>query len=744
MIDLLKDMNEAQERAIKETEGYVRLVSCAGSGKTRTLAHRYAYLVEEYDVPPDKILCLTFTRKAANEMNDRIYSLIGDKATTRITTFHGFCNEVLKEEAKAINYPKNFLIVDIAEQERIIREIMIEKEIDPKVISVQDALDYISKRKQNENYFLKLIDMSAKELYAPYLNPPDPTDQNEIIYNGYLFKQKKGYGLDFDDLISFTLYLFQLTRDGGKSFYILDKWTKQLEYIMVDEYQDINKIQEKLLIRLKKYHKNVFIVGDPDQTIYTWRGSDPMLIEKFGGSKAVTDITMLTNYRSTPEIVAVANSLIDKNIITRPRKKSMLAAKPSFGKKVVVHNAKTEQEETDFIIDKIQDIVSDGSSYDDVAVLYRNHDLSKPIEEALILKKIPFKIHGDAPFYKREEIKDSLAYLRMVYDGNDLDCERILNKPSRGVGYKTQTILNQKSLEDDISLYEAVKKYKDDTSLFRAKTVTGLNKFVALIEKFKSGLNDSTVLSDYLDQLLSESGYNDFVLTSGDEKKISNLALFKQSVIDFEKKYKEDATLENYFEYISDFLCDEEEFDSSDDPNPGSDPIGKVNLMTVHAAKGLQFPIVFVIGMANDIFPSKKASSELKLEEERRLAYVAITRAEKELYLTMSEGKTLDNRHNSLSRFIFNIDQELLEYTHPLNPDDLKRSESYRLDIEDVKHKINAYKEAGLKIGDRVRHPRDGAGTILDIDFGNCEYSILYDKKEVAVTRGFTAKLERI
>ena len=404
-------LNEAQRNAVTTTEGFVRVIAGAGSGKTRALTHRFAYLVNELGVLPEHILCVTFTNKAANEMRQRIHNLIGDNDTGYINTFHGFCVAVLQEDSNAVQYPKSFLVLDNSDIDSMLRIIYEERNLTLRDKTFSDARDMIEIQKlfRKPEYYQDLIDMSLDALHDKYL---EAVVTDDIIFYGYLYQQKKCFGLDYNDLIKFTLYIFRQNAD------IRLKWQKRLEYIMIDEFQDIDGLQYELMEVLCDYHQNLFIVGDPDQTIYTWRGASVKYLLDFDKRfPNVKTIMMVENYRSTPQILSVVNSLISKN---RSRVPKNLIPILSDGEPVRFCFAQNAEMEAGWIAEEIRKLKDTGVQYRDIAILYRAHYVTRPVEEALLEAKIPSHIYSGVPFFGRAEFNDALSYLRVIVLQDDL------------------------------------------------------------------------------------------------------------------------------------------------------------------------------------------------------------------------------------------------------------------------------------------------------------------------------------
>ncbi|MBQ1423934.1 MAG: UvrD-helicase domain-containing protein, partial [Lachnospiraceae bacterium] len=545
----LSELNTEQLEAVTTTEGYVRVIAGAGSGKTRALTHRFAFLVNELGVLPENILCVTFTNKAANEMRQRIHNLIGDRDTGYINTFHGFCVSVLQEDSYAVQYPKSFLVLDNSDIDSMLRIIYEERGLSLRDRTFSDARD--------------MIDMSLETLHQKYL---DAVSADEIIFYGYLYQEKKCFGLDYNDLIKFSLYIFRENAD------IRQKWQGRLAYIMIDEFQDIDGLQYELMETLCGYHHNLFIVGDPDQTIYTWRGANVRYLldfdRQFPGTKT---IMMLKNYRSTPQILAAANSLIDKN--EKRIKKDLIPVLPD-GRSVLYNSSADTAEEAAWIVSEAGRLHDQGVPFRDMTILYRAHYVTRPVEEALLKAKLPYHIYSGVPFFGRAEIKDALSYLRMILQQDDLSFRRIANTPKRNLGRRRMAFLEEYAASHGMSLYEALKATLED-EIFKG---TKAARFVSLIDRFAASFEDEPV-SEVLSAILHESGYEEMLRTEGSQERLDNLAELKQSVYEYETGCGEEATLAHYLAHVALFT-------NSDTAEDGD----KVKLMTVHAAKGLEFP----------------------------------------------------------------------------------------------------------------------------------------------------------
>ena len=717
MTDLLSGLNDAQRRAVATTEGYVRVIAGAGSGKTRALSRRFAYLVNELGILPGNILCVTFTNKSANEMRQRIHQLTGDNDTGYINTFHGFCDAVLREDSHAVQYPRSFLVLDNSDIDAMLRIIYEERGLTLRDMTFSAARDMIEIQKlfKRPDYYQDMITMSLDTLKEKYDRADTPAD---IIFYGYLYQEKKCFGLDYNDLIKFSLYIFRQRPD------IRLKWQQRLEYIMIDEFQDIDQLQYELMEVLCGYHKNLFIVGDPDQTIYTWRGADVKYLldfdKKFPGTQT---ILMVENYRSTPEILAVANSLIDKN---RNRIKKELKPILPAGTPVVCHFAQTQEAEARWMAGEMRRLHEAGTPFRDMTVLYRAHYVTRAVEEVLLEEKIPYTIYSGVQFFDRMEIKDALSYLRMIAYKDDLSFRRIANVPKRNLGKRRMEFLQEYAEQRGCPLYQALLDNLEDPII----KGTGAGKFISLIESFTAGYEGRPV-SEVLSAILNESGYEKMLRTEGSQERLDNLAELKQSVYEYETTCGEEVTLEHY-------LARTALFTNADTAEQGD----RVKLMTVHAAKGLEFPCVFLCGMNEGVFPSRKVRTRQAMEEERRLAFVAVTRAEKELYLSEADGRNFDGSPRYPSRFLLDIDEKLLTFTRPPEEGLIRRARDY------IGHSQAGLPEADgqtvFPAGQRVRHALFGPGTVLDTDMDRGAHVVQFDEMETPRKISFRAKLERI
>ena len=686
-MEYLSQLNPAQREAATTTEGYIRVVAGAGSGKTKTLTARYLYLVDVLGISTANILCVTFTNKAAAEMKKRIRQQLPDRDLARITTFHGFCVSLLKEDCHVVGYPKTFLIMDEEDKKAMLSTVFEDLGITGRDITVQEAVDHIGWRKGGRGYVKTLIDPDLNHLLE--LVQSASTLKDKILYR-YFYEQRKCFALDFDDLVYFALYILNHSKEAR------EKWQQRLEYVMVDEFQDIDKDQYSLADILSGYHKNLFVVGDPDQTIYSWRGADVKFILEFPSRHpGAKTIYLNENYRSAPQILAASNALIEKN---RERLPKRLTAVREGTRKPLYFHAKTGALEADWVTANMRALHEgeEAVSYSDMAVLYRAHYVSRALEESLFKNKIPYVLYSGVEFYKRKEIKDVLSYLRMVYNPDDISFLRTVNEPRRGVGRTRIAVLKAYAAQHGGTLYDALLANLETDSFRRSRA----RDYARLIEKYRA-IFETMDLTDLLAGILQDSGYESALRLSGEEERLDNLAELKQAIFDFTRKAGEDVTLGNYLDHAALFT----NMDTGEKAQA-------VKLMTIHSAKGLEFPVVFVCGLSEGIFPGKRANTREKLEEERRLCYVAFTRARDRLFLSDAAGQSYDGSFRYPSRFLFNAEKENVDYAVPLDPGLEEKTLEQVRQTED----LGAQKEVPSDlVGKRVSHPVFGPGSVIGV-----------------------------
>lgn len=710
-MDYLKQLNPQQLEAAITTEGYIRVVAGAGSGKTGTLTARYMYLVEQLGISTANILCVTFTNKASAEMKKRIRRHLPDQDLGRITTFHGFCVSLLKEDCHVVQYPTTFIVLDEEDKESILRNVFEDLGITSRDLTIKEAVDHIGWRKGGRGYVKTLIGNPEK---LRQLANDAATLKDKVMYR-YFYEQRKCYGLDFDDLVYFVLYILE------HDTYTREKWQQRLEYIMVDEFQDIDKDQYALADILSGYHRNLFVVGDPDQTIYTWRGADVKFIMEFDSKhENVKTIYLNTNYRSTPQVLQASNALIEKN---RYRLKKDLTAIRAASRKPLYFHAKTNQLEADWMTANMRALHEGGVPYSSMGVLYRAHYVSRTVEESLIRNKIPYVLYSGVEFYKRKEIKDILCYLRMIYCSDDISFLRTVNEPRRGIGRTRIAALKEYAALHNCGLYEALMNNLE-TDLFRRCRA---KEYVRMVEKYKA-IYSSLDLTDLLAGILYDSGYEDMLRTNGEEERLDNLAELKQAIYDFTRKAGEEVSLGNYLDHAALFTNMDQ-----------TEKAQAVKLMTIHAAKGLEFPVVFVCGLSEGIFPGKRANTQEKLEEERRLCYVAFTRAKDRLFLSDAAGTNYDGSFRYPSRFVFNSEKENLDYAVPLDPELEERALEQ---IRRTEPEQNSTVSVCDDIGKCVMHPVFGKGIIIGLPRDQSGIIIQFDNMVTPRTFGSGAKLQ--
>ena len=709
---ILEKLNNEQQSAVKETEGYIRVVAGAGSGKTRVLTHRYVYIAKALGVPTEHILSVTFTNKAANVMKKRIRDFMPDEDGGYIGTFHSICRKILSFDIHRLNYPKNFKILDVEDQKELLREIYEKNGLKLKNNSFSNVLNRIDVYKYDLKYIPEFISTESVKTFSN-LNVSNKTSTDFII-NEYLKAQRKNFYLDFADLINFTLYLLKTDKEFN------EKWSNHFEYIQVDEFQDVSPEQYELVSLLSKNNGNLFIVGDPDQTIYSFRGADVNIFLDFDKTfKNVKTIILDTNYRSTPEILNASNSLIGKN---SKRIEKQLKPVKNNGLSVEYHHAKTRKDECDYIAKQIAEIVKQGGSLNDCAVLYRNNNNSRAIEEALIRNKLSYVIFSGFAFYKRKEIKDVIAYLEMAETTDDVSFLRTVNVPARGIGKTRLAYLREEAEAYGTSLYTALYNNRFN-SMF---TGTGASEYVELIENIKN-LKEKYSINDLLDYILKETGYEKKLMEDGDQERLDNIAELKDSIREYETEAKEKVALSDYLNNVALIT-------SSD----RSDKADSVKMMTVHTAKGLEFKNVFVCQLNEGIFPSSQTNTLEEMEEERRLMYVAMTRAEERLVLTDCEMNSSGQMQLATSRFIFDLDESTFRKTGVISPAYTDWAKAYinrlnpNLPLQTVKAKFS--------VGDSVVHEILGRGTIESIIDG--AYRIRFDENKVR-TISFKVELKK-
>jgi len=693
---LLNCLNEQQREAVTAVEGPVLVLAGAGSGKTRVLTYRLAYLMSEYNVNPRNLLGITFTKKAASEMKSRLNNLIGEQASNIwISTFHSFAYKILRREIHNLGISNNFSIFDDEDKNYIIKEVL-------KELKLNDEEKFSPEFYNQKISLIKNTDTAVSFDIAPYFR---------LVWELYNKKLKENEALDFDDLLLYNLKLWEELPE------ILQKYQKQFFYISVDEYQDINPIQYRLVKLLSLAHKNIFVVGDDDQSIYGFRGSNMKIILNFKNDFPDARIIKLEqNYRSTKNILKVANSLVEKN---QRRHCKELWCMGTEGEKPYHYEAVDERDEAIFVVDKIKELVREkGRSYSDFAILYRIHAQSRVFEEVLLREGIPYQIIGGNRFLDRKEIKDMLAYLRYLENPKDLTSfERIVNVPRRGIGVQTTKkllqLLKQKNTDEFSEFMSEVEE------ILPSRAANKVKQFFLLIHKLKE-FKEQLGISEFIQKLTELTGYiTEFKKsnTIEDTAKIENIEELINMAYEFEKK--------NPGTKLSDFLG---ELSLLSDIDTMDEQVGRVVLLTLHNAKGLEFPVVFMVGMEESLFPHRKAQSPEEIEEERRLCYVGITRAKEKLFFTNASRRSTYKQelYNPISRFLSkDIPLELIE--------------SNKLNKNFTEVDLNKFSRVTAKIycqGDTVFHPLWGKGIIM------LPGSI--DKEEVLVNFLYEGVIKRV
>ena len=646
MNPLLTGMNDKQAEAVQTTEGPLLIMAGAGSGKTRVLTHRIAYLIDEKMINPWNILAITFTNKAAREMRERAMALNPATSETLIATFHSMCVRILRREADHIGYNRNFTIVDPGEQRTLMKRILKTLNLDPKKWNERAILGTISNAKND------LLDEVAYEHQAGDMY----TQIVAKCYKSYQEELRRSEAMDFDDLIMMTLRLFDKNPD------VLGYYQQRYQYIHVDEYQDTNHAQYQLVKLLASRFKNICVVGDADQSIYGWRGADMQNILDFEKDYPEAKVVLLEeNYRSTKKILQAANEVIKNNRNRRPKK---LWTQNDDGEQIVYYRANDERDEAIFVASTIDNIVrEEGKNFKDFAVLYRTNAQSRTIEEALLKSNIPYTMVGGTKFYSRKEIRDVISYLNLIANPSDnISFERVVNEPKRGVGPGTLEKIRNFAYEQNMSLLDASANIM--LSPIKGKAAQGVYDFANTILNLRDQL-DGLSITETVEAILDKSGYLDALSmqqTLESQARIENIEEFMSVTKNFDETNTDVTEDETGIDRLGRFLNDLALIADTDD---GDMEVAEVTLMTLHAAKGLEFPVVFLIGMEEGVFPLSRASEDPEeLEEERRLAYVGITRAEEILFLTNANTRTLFGKtsYNRPSRFLREISDDLLQY----------------------------------------------------------------------------------
>ena len=704
MNPLLNGMNDRQAEAVQTTEGPLLIMAGAGSGKTRVLTHRIAYLIDEKMVNPWNILAITFTNKAAREMKERAYQLNPATQDCLIATFHSMCVRILRRDADHIGYNRNFTIVDPGEQRTLMKRILKSLNLDPKKWNERTILGTISNAKND------LIDEVAYAAQAGDMY----TQIVAKCYEAYQKELRQSEAVDFDDLIMLTLRLFDQHPD------VLTYYQQKFQYIHVDEYQDTNHAQYQLVKLLASRFKNICVVGDADQSIYGWRGADMQNILDFEKDYKEAKVVLLEeNYRSTKTILQAANDVIKNNRHRRPKN---LWTQNEDGEEIVYYRANDEQDEAVFVAKTIEELSREaGYKHRDFAVLYRTNAQSRTIEEALLKSNIPYTMVGGTKFYSRKEIRDVIAYLNLIANLSDnISFERIINEPKRGIGPGTVDKIRDFAQMQESSLLDASANIM--LSGIKGKAAQAIWDFANLILDLRERLDQLTI-TELVEEVLDKTGYMTALTNQGNlesQARIENIQEFLSVTKNFDEN-GDSVEDESGVDTLSRFLNDLALIADTDD---GAQETSEVTLMTLHAAKGLEFPVVFLIGMEENVFPlSRAAEDQDELEEERRLAYVGITRAEKVLFLTNANSRLLFGRtsYNRPTRFINEISSDLLTYQGLARPANTSFKASYSNGGGTTFGKGMSLSQA---LQERKRQAAPSALTSSSLPFGNSNRAV--------------------
>lgn len=735
-------LNAEQREAVFHTEGPLLILAGAGSGKTRVLTHRIAYLIEEKGINPWNILAITFTNKAAGEMRERVDDIVGfGSESIWVSTFHSTCVRILRRHIDRLGYDNNFTIYDSDDQKTLMKDVCKLLQIDTKTYRERTILSAISSAKD---------EMVTPEEYE--LNAYGDFSKKKIAeaYKEYERQLKANNALDFDDLLVKTVQLFQTQPE------ILEYYQDRFRYIMVDEYQDTNTVQFKLISLLAAKYKNLCVVGDDDQSIYKFRGANIQNILSFEKEFEHTKVIKLEqNYRSTSTILDAANAVIKNNV---GRKAKSLWTENGEGEKIQFRQFDTAYDEAEYIVGDIRERVDNGkAAYCDHAVLYRTNAQSRLFEEKMITANIPYKIVGGVNFYARKEIKDLLAYLKTIDNGkDDLAVRRIINVPKRGIGLTTVNRITEAAQQRGISFYEAL--CSADLVPGLGRSISKLESFAAMIEYFRKEAEHLSI-TELMEEILTETGYVEELKAEGEEEaevRLQNIDEFLNKIAAYEESCEEELpTLSGFLEEVA-LVADIDSLDEESD---------YVVLMTLHSAKGLEFPYVYLAGMEDGIFPSYMtitADDPTEIEEERRLCYVGITRAKKELVMTCARRRMIrgETQYNKMSRFLKEVPPQLLSTGKIVEKEELElpKQNSYVQAKQSFQAKpfmiSKPVQQFGVKsgeglsygVGDRVRHMKFGEGTVTAITEGGRDYEVSVDFDSAGTKKMFAsfAKLQKV
>lgn len=739
---LVQNLNAPQTEAVNTMEGPLLILAGAGSGKTRVLTHRMAHIIANGLAAADEILCVTFTNKAAKEMEHRIYKILSEISIPIIShlwinTFHSFCVRVLRQHIELLDYKRPFTIYDSGDQLSLIKKVLQSLNLNDKMYPPKSFQARISNSKM-QGLLPENLKNSSRNII----------DQKTLeVYTQYELEMKKSNALDFDDLLLKTYELFRMYPD------ILKMYQEKFKFIMVDEYQDTNHIQYLLIKLLAKAHQNICVVGDEDQSIYSWRGADISNILNF--EKDFTNaktIKLEENYRSSKNIVNAATALISHN---SERKDKTLFTNNLEGDKIQIRQEKNEYDEAKFVVKQIQNLSSEGVSLNDFAIFYRTNAQSRVLEEQLRSNSIPYQLIGGIRFYERAEIKDLISYLRLSINLNDnIAAKRIINVPARGIGKTTVEQIDQTSIDKNINFFESI-KYCIDHKVFNAGTTSKLRRFVDLIEDF-STQQEHYKISEFYSLVLDRTEYLSLLKkenTPEADARINNLEELSNAIVQFEKERENEATLSSYLEELA----------LASDLDKQSNDFNAVTMMTLHISKGLEFPYVFIVGCEENLFPSNRGdeTDESDLEEERRLAYVGMTRARKKLWMTYTQMRRVwgQEQMNPPSRFLDEIPKNYVELTTGTssfasssfankyaNKFDQYENESQSFPDYDDDYSQTPSTKSGYVKGQKVRHPTFGAGSIFSLEGSgdDLKVGVLFQDNTIKKFIAKYARLERI
>ena len=710
MSKFLKNLNPQQKEAATSIEGKIRVAAGAGSGKTKALVARYCYLISEVGIHPQNILCLTFTNKAAKEMSDRVKTILGGATECPyISTIHSFCVKVLRSDIHRIGYPRAFTIIDTEDCKDIATRILEELDIDKDEMTAGKLIAKVGEYKADMKYIEDMLINSSSELSR------DPVVR-------YIQYQRENYYIDFDDIIFIALYLLEKYKAVRKKWDFFD-------YVMLDEAQDCNKTDFRIISILSERTGNLFMVGDQSQCIYEWRGSYPKLFTDF---KADKTITLEKNYRSTKHILDAANSIIKNN---QNRIDLNLYTEGEEGMKIGCYHAENDVDEAYWIAKTIAGLhVEEERPYSDFTILYRASYLSRSIEQALMKKNLPYIVYGGVRFYDRKEVKDALAYLKVIANGDNLGFERIINVPARKFGKQTLATLRQLAKEEETNLYEALKKHLRDKVFYKAPII----KFVANIEEARKYSKENGI-ADTLSIILKSSGLRKMYEADPEQERVENLNELLESIRAFEKDKNhatEEITIDAYLQEIEIYT----ELDRKKDDKC-------IKLMTIHQSKGLEFPVVFIMRVNEEVFPNARTIRERMLdgvEEERRLMYVAVTRAKERVFISESAGFSYASQGSKEpSRFIEEIEDKDINHIYPKKYQKEEKTPKWSNYKKDSGWKKFSIDQSNKKfvVGDKVRHKLFGEGEVVKTNYSNNTYTVSFNGNERVLIAAMLTKI---